>query len=532
MKFKYLPILLLLSITNIFSQENSEVLFSIDNKPVYVQEFINGYQKSTKQITNSDNNIEDYLKLFIDFKLKVKEAKMLGLDTLPKFKAEVDKYKDDLILPYLKDKKVTEKLVLEAYNRLRQEVNVSHILIFSNIINKDTINSYNKLVEARNLILGGANFREVAQKYSKDPSVKENGGDIGYFTALQMVYPFENIAFNTAIDEVSMPFRTKFGFHILKVNDKRVNKGEVEVAHIMFKNDDEISKKKIDSIYKILVNQNPDFYELAKKVSEDKASAIKGGRLNKFTSGQMIEEFSKIAFSLEESGEISEPFLSQFGWHIVKLIKKYPIDSFESLKSKLRIQVEKDARSNLITKSVIDKLIKKFNIVIDRSSLEQLNNHKWKSNTDIFNEELFSINDHKIYQNDFVKFLKSSRGLAFEEAFSKFKENEVLSYYKSNLEHLNSEFLAIFKEFKEGLLLFELLETQVWEKAKEVEGYTNYYSSNKDKKYIGKELKEIKGEVISDYQNYLDELLIQNLRDKYKVAINKSEKRKLKKLNL
>jgi len=532
MKFKYLPIILLLATTIIFSQDNSKVLFSIDNEPFYVEEFIKGYQKSAKQVADSDTNIEDYLKLYIDFKLKVKKAKVLGLDTLPKLKKEVEKYKHDLVLPYLKDKEVTESLVLEAYNRLQQEVNVSHILIFSNIKNNDTLNIYNKLIEARNLIIEGESFNDVAKRYSKDPSVKENGGDIGYFTALQMVYPFENVAFNTAVDDVSMPFRTKFGFHILKVNDKRVNKGEVEVAHIMFKNDDDISKKKIDSVYKLLLNQKADFYELAKKVSEDKASAIKGGRLNKFSSGQMIEEFSKVAFSLEENGEISKPFSSQFGWHIVKLINKYPIESFESLKSKLRIQVEKDIRSNLITEAVIDKLINKFDIVINSAAFDQLKNDKWKSKTDNFNEELIAINDHKISQSSFVKFLKSSRGMAFEEAFSKFKENEVLSYYKSNIEHLNPEFSAIFKEFKEGLLLFELLETQIWEKAKEKQGYTNYFSLNKDKKYSGKELINIKGEVISDYQNYLEELLVQNLRDTYKVVINKSEKRKLKKLNL
>lgn len=532
MKFKYLPIILLLATTSIFSQDNSKVLFSIDNEPFYVEEFIKGYQKSAKQVTDSDNNIEDYLKLYIDFKLKVKKAKVLGLDTLPKLKKEVEKYKHDLVLPYLKDKEVTESLVLEAYNRLQKEVNVSHILIFSNIKNKDTLNIYNELEEARNLIIGGESFNDVAKKYSKDPSVKENGGNIGYFTALQMVYPFENVAFNTAVNDVSMPFRTKFGFHILKVNDKRVNKGEVEVAHIMFKNDDEISKKKIDSIYKVLLNQKPDFYELAKKVSEDKASAIKGGRLNKFSSGQMIEEFSKVAFSLIEKGEISKPFLSQFGWHIVKLIKKHPIESFESLKSKLRIQVEKDVRSNLITKAVIDRLIEKFNVSINTDALNQLKNDKWRSKTDNFKKELLVINDQKITQSKFVNFLESSRRVEFEEAFSKFKENEVLSYYKSNIERLNPEFSAIFKEFKEGLLLFELLEKQVWEKAKEKPRYTNYYNLNKDKKYKGKELNDIKGDVISDYQNYLEELLIQELRDKHKVVINKSEKRKLKKLNL
>ena len=532
MKFKYLPILFILSITSIYSQDNSSILFSIDNEPVYVQEFVNGYEKSTKQVSNSKNSIDEYLKLFVDFKLKVKEARTLGLDTLANFKKEVDKYKEDLVLPYLKDESVTKNLVLEAYNRLQKEVNVSHILIFSNAKNRDTISIYNKLVEARNLILNGGSFNDVAKKYSQDPSVNENGGEIGYFTALQMVYPFENVAYNSSIGEVSMPFRTKFGFHILKVNDKRINKGEVEVAHIMLKNNNEISKNKIDSIHKVLLNGNSDFYEIAKKVSEDRASAIKGGKLNKFSSGQMIEKFSNVAFSLVENEEISKPFLSQYGWHIIKLIKKYPIDSFESLKSKLQNQVEKDARSNLITKAVIDKLIKEFNVVANIDALEELKNDKWKSNSTTFNKDILIINKFKISQEKFVQFLKLSRGMSFNEAFSKFKENEVLSYYKSNLEFLNPEFSAVFKEFKEGLLLFELLEKQIWEKAKDSVGYYNYFSLNKNKKYSGKDLKNIKGAVISDYQNYLEELLLKDVRNKYKVNINKSEKRKLKKLNL
>lgn len=275
MKFFKICIVFLI-FTKGFSQSSKYVLFTINNKPYYTQEFINTYKKNL-QVTKSNNeNIKDYLKLFIDYKLKVEEAKNLGLDTIQKFKNEVQQYKNQLIIPYFRNDSLTDKLVEEAYNRLTKEINVSHILIFlsPNAAPKDTLIAYNKLLKARNLILSGEKFEEVANKFSQDPSVKQNGGNIGYFTAFQMVYPFENKAFNTPVNEVSMPFRTKFGYHILKVNNVRKNRGEVEVAHIMIKNDNEKSKQRIDSIYQILIHKKMDFYNLAKKVSDDKASAV------------------------------------------------------------------------------------------------------------------------------------------------------------------------------------------------------------------------------------------------------------------
>jgi len=533
MKFKYLFLTLFFIGFEVFSQENQNILFTIDGEPYYSQEFLTVYKKNLQLVTDSKSDLDSYLKLFIDYKLKVKKGKSIGLDTLQKFKNELKQYKNNLVLPYLKDKEVTNKLIKEAYDRLKKEVNVSHILIFlkPEASPKDTLLAYNALIEARNLILEGNDFAEIAKKYSKDPTVEQNGGSIGYFTALQMVYPFENMAYKTPVNEVSIPFRTKFGFHILKVNAIRESVGEVEVAHIMFKNDNLEAKRKIDSVYNVLLTNKSDFYELAKKISEDRASGMKGGKLAKFGSGAMIEDFSKVSFSLKNEGDISKPFKTQFGWHIVKLIKKYPIESLEKMRAKLKQEVEKDERSNLISKAVINKLLHQYTITVNEAALQQFFTEDWKNNSENFQQNLISINNKNILQNKFITYLKTVVNMPLNEAFIAFKEKEVLEYYKENIEYSNPEFATTYKEFHEGLLLFDLLEKEVWEKAKDSIGLQNYFNSN-SKKYKSNELKNIKGEVISDYQNYLETLFSKQLRDKYTVKINSSEKKRLKKLKI
>ncbi|MBL4723899.1 MAG: peptidylprolyl isomerase [Lutibacter sp.] len=509
------------------------MLFSIDNERYYSDEFSQGYKKNLSLVEISDSSFDDYLKLFIDFKLKVKESKLMGYDTLQKFRSELNQYKNSLITPYLRDEKVTAKLIIEAYDRLKEEVNVSHILIFlkPTIVGNDTLTVYNKLIEARNLIVGGSDFGEIAKKYSNDPSVQDNLGEIGYFTALQMVYPFENTAYKTSINEISLPFRTKFGYHILKVNDKRVSRGEVEVAHIMLKKGPD-TEKKIDAIYSELIMSNTKFEEVAKNVSEDRASAINGGKLNKFGSGQMAEEFSNVAFSLKKENEMSKPFKSQFGWHIIKLLKKYPVESFDRIKADLKQKIEKDSRSNLIGKSVIEKLLKKYDVRVNEKALKQFNIDNWKENPEKFHQNLISINNEEIPQIKFINYLKLKRNSSIENSFLEFKTNEVIEYYKNEIEHTNPDFASVFKEFKEGLLLFELLEKQVWERAKNNEELLKYFNNNKEEKYKGKELRSIKGIIISDYQNFLEVNLMKKLHKKYEVKINKSEKRRIKKANL
>lgn len=530
MKLKISLYLLLFISVKIISQETSNVLFNINDEPYYTSEFLKVYKKNNELIQNAQNtDIENSLQLFVAYKLKVKEAKDFGVDTLQSFKRELNGYKKKLVLPYLKDEKVTNKLVHEAYERLQTEVNASHILIFlkPDAIPKDTIAAYNKIIEAQELILAGEEFSEVAKKYSQDPSVAENGGEIGYFTALQMVYPFESVAYSTKKNEVSKPFRTKFGYHILKVNGIRPAKGEVEVAHIMRNINSANAKVKIDSIYALLQNDPSKFEVLAKEFSEDNSSAISGGKLRKFNSGQMVEAFSKVAFSLKNEGDMSAPFKTKYGWHIAKLLHKYPIQSFEVLEEELLRKVESDSRSELIGKSVIDSLLTIYNVTIDKEALNQFNTNEWKTSPENFTKTLVTIEDYKINQREFITYLNSVNKISIAKSFEAFKNKEILKYFETNIQLTNKDFAAVYKEFEEGMLLFEMLEKQVWEKSKDSIGLANFYDLNKNKKYASQEMSEIRGLVISDYQTYLEKLWVDSLYKKYNVLFNEKEKKKV-----
>jgi peptidyl-prolyl cis-trans isomerase SurA len=533
MKLFFSFIVTLLVSTQIFSQENEEVLFMLNNEPIFTKEFLKAFEKNAELMTDSKNKTADYLELFVNYKLKVKEAKELKLDTLPKYISELEDYKNILILPYLKDVEVTDKLVEEAYQRLQKEVNASHILINVKPYStpKDTLNAYNKLLEARSLVLKGENFAEVAKKYSEDPSVEQNGGNLGFFTGLQMVYPFENVAFTTSKNEISMPFRTKFGFHILQVYEIGKARGEVEVAHIMIKKEDLKAEKKIDSLFKILKVENSNFSELAKNISDDRASAVNGGKLKRFGFGEMNEDFAKVAFEMKESGEISNPFKTKYGWHIVKLLNKYPVESFDNMKAKLTREIQRDERSNLIGKSVIKKLMNTYKIEVNKKALDQFEIEDYRNELNNFKKFLFKIESKTIFQKDFIAFLKATRYVTINTAFNSFIEQEVLNYYKANIEFVNEDFADTYKEFKEGLLLFDLLEKKIWEKSKDSVGLSNYFSEMKTKKYIDKDFESIKGTVISDYQNNLEKLWIEDLHKKYNVRFNKKEKKKILKLN-
>ena len=533
MKFHYFLIIAVLYCFNGFSQNKQNELFSIDSTPFYTQEFLENYNKNAALISDSINSIDSYLELFINYKLKVKEAKELKLDTFPSYINELNDYKTQLIQPYLKDKEVTEALVTEAYERLQNEINASHILLFlkPTATPQDTLAAYSKLIEARKLILNGTSFSEVAKQFSEDPSAQQNGGNLGFFTALQMVYPFENAAYSTAVNGISKPFRTQFGYHILQVHEIRPALGEVEVAHIMIKNDNQnAAKSKVDSIYKLVLNNKERFSELAVKFSDDNATASKGGRLNKFSYGQMVESFSKVAFKLENIEEISVPFITEYGWHIIKLLKKYPVESFDEIKVDLTQKIERDDRSNLIGQSVINRLLKKYTIVVNNEVLNKFTTKDWRTLTSS-KAVLLTINEKEIKQFEFIKYLKSNKYEAVLSAFEKFKEQEVLNYYKETIKFTNKEFAATYNEFKDGLLLFDLLEQKVWEKSKDSVALSNYFKEFKHTNYADKELETIKGIVISDYQNYLENLWIEALHKKYKVKINKSEKKRLIKLN-
>jgi len=511
MKLKnlFLGLFMIVALMSNAQSNSKEVLFTIDGKPYYTDEFIRVYNKNLDLVKDeSQKDLDQYLDLFVGYKLKVNKANKLGLQNNTQYQNELKSYRVQLAKNYTTDSKVTKELVDEGYSRLLKEINASHILITvnENADPADTLVAYNKALGIRDRILKGEDFGTVAQEVSQDPSAKENKGNLGYFTSFRMVYAFENGAYKTPVGRISMPVRTRFGYHLIKVNDIRDNRGEVSVAHIMIlKTKDGVdvpaAKNTIEDVYKKL-QQGEKFDELAKQFSEDKSSSSKGGILNRFGSGQLSsDEFENQAFGLTKENPISKPFETQFGWHIVKLIDKYPIKSYDNSKVELENKISKDDRSRLITNSLNEKLRKKYLIKKDAklytAIVKCISNDfydaKWElpADTKKYSGTLFSVGTKKILGTNFLDYIysKQKSGITLkpveklaDKLFENFADDQRNQYNDENLENEFPEFSAVMDEYRDGLLLFDLMDKEIWQRSKtDSTGLKAFYETQKDK---------------------------------------------------
>lgn len=499
----------LFAFNSIIAQKNNDaVLMTIGSTKVTVAEFSNVYHKNNaKELANDTKSLNDYVDLFVNFKLKVKEAEMLHMDTTKAFKEELAGYRKQLAQPYLTDKDVNEKLLKETYNRLQEDVRASHILVkvSENALPKDTLEAYNKIMKIRSRILKGEDFNKVASEkgVSDDPSSKENGGDLGYFTALQMVYQFETAAYNTNVGEISMPVRTRFGYHIIKVADKRKAQGEALVGHIMVKTAPNMTKEdslnsysKITEIYNKL-KAGSKFDELAAQFSDDKQSSKKGGELPWFGTNKMPYEFEKTAFALQNKNDFSAPVKTKYGWHIIKLIDKRGLASFETMKSELKEKITKDSRAQAGRASLIAKVKAEykfkenlpardeFHHLIDSTLFE---GHWSPSKTASLKKTLFNFNDKVFTQADFADYIvnhqskrpKMDEKMLINQLYNQFVDESAVAYEESRLDRKYPEFKALMDEYHDGILLFELTDQKVWSKAvKDTLGSKEFYEKNK-----------------------------------------------------
>ncbi|MEN9336535.1 MAG: Chaperone SurA [Bacteroidota bacterium] len=512
MRLKNLFFALLTGLSVAAQQQNSgkEVLFTIDNNPYYTDEFIRVYNKNLDLVKDeSQKNLDQYLELFIGYKLKVNKAFKLGLQNGTQYQNELKSYRTQLSKNYLMDSKVTQELLDEGYERLKKEVNASHILLMidENAAPADTLAAYNKIMAIRDRIVkNGEDFGTVAMETSQDPSAKENKGSLGYFTAFRMVYAFENGAYKTPLGKISMPVRSRFGYHIIKVNDIRNNRGEVAVSHIMIlkpKEGEDQGKAKttIDEIYQKL-QQGEKFEELAKQFSEDKSSSTKGGVLNKFASGQLSsEEFENQAFALTKENPLSKPFETAYGWHIVKLNDKFPLRTKEEMKVELENKIARDDRSKKISDALAVKLRKKFPVKPEAKQYKEIAKAlddtfykgEWKMPTDLkkFDTKLFVVGSKEIKGGTFLDYLYSQQKNAVsikpvsklvDHYFDRFADEQRAIYNNENLENDYPEFAAVMSEYRDGLLLFDLMEKEIWQKAKtDSIGLKAFYETNKQK---------------------------------------------------
>jgi len=498
MKIQKLTIALLLLATSMFAQK--EVLFTVNKEPVTVDEFTRVYQKNINLVQDEkQKDVDEYLKLYVNYKLKLAEAKALGLDKDAKYLSEFKSYRSQLAQKYLTDTDVNEVLIKEAYQRIKEEVNINHILVRcpENALPADTLKAYNQVLAYKKQAQKEG-FETIMKKVNNGKTVY--GESLGYFDAFKMVYPFENVAYNTPVGEISDPFRTQFGYHILQVLDKRKSRGEVEVAHIMVANNNTklttTPKEKINEIYNQLKN-GANFSNLAKQFSDDKGSAIKGGVLQRFGSGKITDKnFENTAFSLTQEGELSAPIQSKYGWHIIKLIKKYPVPELAKMKATILQKIKKDSRSKIVNDKFYGRLKKKYHYkekenavkeilkVVDQSFLGGRVTDKEKNK-----DELFSFANKNYTYADYYKYLRSKiRGYRnlrnidkiVNDSFNEFVNQKLLAYQNENLENEYPDFAAIVKEYREGLLLFDLMEKQVWQKAKkDTLGVQKYYNAHK-----------------------------------------------------
>lgn len=507
----FFTLLLIIIVLHTNAQSDAkEVLFTVDSDPVYVSEFLRVYNKNLDLVQDeSQKNIDEYLSLFTNYKLKLKEAKALKLNEKPSYLRELSTYKKQLAKSFIYDNKVTDELVEEAYNRISYEIKANHILIKipENANPQDTLAAYNRISKLRDRALNEG-FETVRKEVHNGKSVF--GEELGYFSGFRMVYKFENAAFNTKVGEISQPFRTRFGYHIVNVLDKRKSRGERTVAHIMIgiKPNDTINENpetRIQDIYKKL-NQGEDFEALAKQFSEDKNSASKGGKLAAFSSGQLSSpEFEDVAFNLNKIGDVSAPFKTKYGWHIVKLHSKKLTPPFEDMKSELEAKVKRDERSKLIDAALITKLKAKYNISKNQPALDYfvsiLNDNyfkrTWKLPTDFKGDSpLIKIGNTPFTFKDFGTYLeKTQRGTnpkstfktIVSEKYNTFLNARLIQYQENHLEEENDEFAHIVNEYRDGLLLFDLMETTIWNTAESDSlDIQNYYNANKVKYVLPK----------------------------------------------
>jgi peptidyl-prolyl cis-trans isomerase SurA len=483
----YLSLIFLL--TAFYSQAQESTVFTVNKKPVTTEEFIYLYKKNhqNKPEEFTKPKIDEYLDLFVNFKLKVTEAQTRGLDTTAAFKKEYNTYREELRKPYLPDARLIDSLVMLTYERMKEEVKASHILVKvkPEATPADTLEAYKKILSLREQAMKGSDFSALAYTNSEDESAKYNRGDLGYFSAMQMVYAFESAAFSTPVGSISPPIKTRFGYHIIKVFDRRPSSGEVEVSHIMIRTgenkDNEKSKNTAFEIYDQL-QSGVSWMELCQQYSEDPSSRDNGGKMRPFSRGMMasVPQFEEVAFALQNPGDISDPFETQYGWHLLKLERKIPLASFKEVGPSLKNKVSRDDRVQ-VSKQLLYTKLKKEHAFRENDKVRNqifeladtsLVKGQWKVIVPKLKEELFSVGGKSYFNTDFITYVsknqKPTRSTPLkymEQLYNTFTESQLLEAVERSIAEKNPEYKWLLREYYEGILLFDIMEKEVWNKA-------------------------------------------------------------------
>ena len=434
---------------NLMAQDKP--LMTINGQPVSAEEFLYIYEKNNQAGALDPKTMDEYLDMFINFKLKVVEAESQGIDTTEAFKKELKGYRAQATPKYLQDNQAMDSLVEMSWRHMSKDRRAAHIAIQCPAIadSAQTAEALAKINEAYERVTIGKEvikgkgrkakkvrekvepFADVARAVSTDPSVQETGGELGWITPFRYVYPLEEAVYNTELGKVSAPFRTQYGFHIVLVEEERDHK-EVKASHIMKmtprgESDSVVAAKKalIDSIAAIVTAEN--FAEVAKAESDDRGSSVRGGDLGWFGKGMMVKPFEDAAFALEV-GQISAPFQTMYGWHILYKEGERSIQPLDSIRSQVERQVQRDERAKEADKSFIRKTRAEYNLPAEMT------------------------------------------------------DEDVKAYADEHLEEKYPELRNLVQEYHDGILLFEVSLREVWDKAaKDTAGLEQFFAANKKK---------------------------------------------------
>jgi peptidyl-prolyl cis-trans isomerase SurA len=502
----------------VYSQ-GDPVLFTVNKKPVHLSEFNYIYSKTNGDKADySQASLDEYLELYENFKLKVERAKEMQLDTISSLQRELAGYRRQLANSYLVDKEVTERLVQEAYERSLKDVDISHIMILltPNASDKEVLIAEQKIMNIQKKLKAGESFEDLAKQFSEDKNTKENGGALGFFTALfpDGFYELESAAYNTPVGQVSGMVRTIAGLHLVKVNHLRDARGEMEVAHILIRNDAKgrdstAHKAKIDSLYQLLRQGQP-FEEIAKQYSEDKRTAPKGGYIGFIGIRQVSKDFEDTAFGILKDNGISEPVESSIGWHIIKRISKKEIDPEDIAKRRIQTKMQENKkksktpkynRLNKAEQSMLNRIKKEGNFIENKKIIDDFVTtldssfitYKWKAPENKPEDVIFTLgNDFKATLAEFQDFCqRNSKRMRMGNQmeipalvnlmYDEFVDENCMKYEESQLDVKYPEFKSLMREYEEGILLFEATKILVWDKASQDSvGLAEFYSSHKD----------------------------------------------------
>lgn len=488
---------------------NDPVLFTVAGQPVTKSEFLYVYQKNNPNKKNdfSKESLQEYLDLYVNFKLKVTEARALQIDTSAKVRDELEKYGDQLIKSNF-DKEVMDVAVQKHYNRMETDRQVSHIMISvaPDAKPEDTLAAYQKIKTTRERLLKGEDFARVAAEISSDKNAQETGGMLGWMTAYSIPeMNFENAAYNTKVGGISEIVKTKYGYHVLKVHQERPAAGQVKVAHILIKPksiagnaanlDFDAAKLKADSIYKLIKSDQITFEDAVNKYSEDINSKTKNGALDAFGVGKMVPAFETAAFSLKNTGDISEPAKTKFGYHIIKLLERKPIATMDEAKADIRSKIERSDEYNQLKNDFVAKAKTKYNFKeYPENKTELLSsldstfiNNTWKMyKAQGMKKPLFTVGDATFTQQNMANYIDLNQkaqkdkdvSVKFDKLYKTAAEQYIIEY---DLAKRNVDFSRLMQEYRDGIPLFALLEQKVWTAAaKDTTGLEKYYEMHKN----------------------------------------------------